>query len=86
MTLDMLLYLLGLRRDLLVSADEVYWSSHGPDRRIVRALRRHRRGLALLLQWSSIGTCPARDLHRKFWRYAGQGRYVCEYCERTRIA
>lgn len=82
MTLDALLYWLALRRDVLISEQEVWWSSHGPDRRLARALRKHRRGLRLLLSWSSIATCPSKDLHRQYWRYAGEGTYICDYCER----
>lgn len=80
MSIQLLLSLLQLRHDILVSADEIWWSSHGPDRRIERAMQRHRAGLALLIAWSDIHTCPARDLHRRYWTYTG-GRFVCEKCE-----
>lgn len=82
MTLDMLLYCLELRRDLLISEDEIWWSSLGPDKRMARALRKHRRGLRLLMQLSDISTCPARDLHRASWYYSGAGRFTCHDCER----
>ena len=83
MSLQLLLYWLHLRRDLLISPDEIWWSNLGPDRRIARAIRRHRRALKILIAWSSIETCPARDLHRRYWKYAaGQQRYYCEICER----
>lgn len=81
MSLQSLLYWIHWRRDILVSPDEVWWSSLGPDRRIQRACRRHRKALKVLIAWSSIEVCPAAGLHRKYWRYAGGHRYVCSKCE-----
>lgn len=82
MSLQLLLYWLHLRRDLLISEHEIWWSSLGPDRRIERALQRHRRGLAVLIAWSSIETCPAAGLHRRYWRYKGNGQFECSACAR----
>lgn len=81
MSLQLLLYWLRLRRDLLISPDEIWWSELGPDRRIARALRRHRKGVRCLLAWSSIDVCPSRDLHRRYWRYRN-GRFECTACAR----
>jgi len=82
MSLQLLLYWIRWRKDILVSPDEIWWSSLGPDRRIERAVRRHRRGLKLLIAWSSIETCPAAGLHRRYWRYKGNGRFECTICAR----
>lgn len=46
------------------------------------ALRNRRRGLAQLMLQGDVRLCPAPDLHRREWRYAGQGRYQCEVCRR----
>jgi len=85
MTLDMLLLELRVWQCLLISESELWPSSYVPTRELrqmKRAVRRHRAGLRLLLRESAIDVCPARDLHRQYWRYAGQGQYTCEYCER----
>ncbi len=81
MSLQLLLYWLRLRRDILVSPDDIWWSSLGPDRRMEAALRRHRRGLRLMFRWSPIATCPARDLHRSEYYYR-DGQWICGACER----
>ena len=81
MTLQLLLYWLHLRRDLLISEHEIWWSDLGPDRAIKRALRRHRRGLKLLIAWCSIEVCPSPGLHRRYWKYAGGQVYTCSICE-----
>lgn len=84
MTLDMLLYSIRERRDILVSEEEIWWSSHGPDRHMAQALRRHKRGVRTLLKWASVEVCPSRDLHRRYYRYSGAGRFACELCERLK--
>lgn len=80
MTLDELLVVLRMHQAILVSADEV-WTSSVLTPAIKRALHKHRAGLRLLIAWNSIETCPARDLHRRYWRYS-RGRYTCGICER----
>lgn len=82
MKLEMLLFRLRERRDILVSENEIWWSSAGPDPSIQRALSRHRRGVALLIHWSSTSTCSNPDLHRQFWYHAGLQVYRCALCER----
>lgn len=84
MTLDELLLAIRERRLILVSENEI-WPSPQYTGAIRRALHKHRKGLRLLIAWGSIETCPSRDLHRKYWRYAGAGRYECEVCNRLRV-
>ncbi len=79
MTIDELLRQLRLRRLILISEREV-WPSPRLTCTISRAVRRHKQGLRLLIDWSSIATCPNRDLHRQYWRYVGAGRYGCDAC------
>lgn len=88
MTLDMLLFELRVWQCLLISESEIWPSSYMPLdelRQMKRALRKHRRGLRLLLRESDISTCPARDLHRREWRYSGGGRFVCQVCEEIAV-
>ena len=80
MSLQLLLYWLRLRRDILISEHEIWWSSLGPDRRIERALHKNRRGVAVLLKWADIRTCPT-PLHKPYWRHAGGQTYRCSKCE-----
>lgn len=47
-----------------------------------RAIVKHRAQLQALMDSGDVRVCPARDLHRKDWRYVGNGTYVCETCER----
>jgi hypothetical protein len=79
MTIDELLWELRQRQLILISEREI-WPSPFCTQDISRALRKHRKGLRVLLAWSSIDTCPARDLHRQYWRYAGAGRFTCDMC------
>ena len=79
MTLDALLSEIRERRLVLISESEL-WPSPAITGPIRRGLRRHRKGLARLIAWSSIDVCPSRDLHRQYWRYAGQDRYECDVC------
>lgn len=46
------------------------------------AIRNHRRGLARMMADGDWRLCPAPDLHRSSWFYAGQGRYICNACQR----
>ena len=85
MSLDELLLAIRERRLLLLSENEI-WPSPLDTRAIRRALHKHRKGIRLLIAWDSIDTCPSRDLHRKYWRYAGNGRYICEICEKIGAA
>lgn len=80
MSLEELLYLIRQRRDILVSESEIWWSSHGPDRRMSQALRRHKRGVRLLIHWSDSAACPARLLHAPTFYYR-HGRFICGACE-----
>lgn len=79
MTLDALLAEIRVQHLVLISEREL-WPSPAITGAIRRGLRRHRKGLATLIAWSSIDVCPSRDLHRRYWRYVGQGRYECEVC------
>lgn len=82
MSLQTLLYWLKWRRDLLISPDEIWWSSLGYDRRIDRARRRHRKGLKLLIAWADVRTCASPDNHRQYWRRVAGQQYECEVCAR----
>ncbi len=82
MSLQTLLYWIHWRKDLLISEHEIWWSNLGPDRRIEQALHKNKHGVAVLLAWSSIDTCPAAGLHRRYWRYKGEGRFECMACAR----
>jgi hypothetical protein len=88
MTLDELLMEVRERRLLLISECELW-----PDPRITpaiqRAVRKHRKGLAILISWSSIQTCASRDWHSRLgeWSYNREyRRYTCDVCSRIRIA
>jgi len=78
-TLDSLLLEVRERRLILISPDEI-WPSPHVTQELHKAMRKHRQALSLLMRWSSVDTCPARDLHRKYWKYAGGGCYICEIC------
>jgi hypothetical protein len=80
MTIDEFLLQVRERRLILINEREI-WPSPAVSPAIQRALRRHRRGLRLLLTWSPISTCPARDLHRKEFYYH-EGLWICGACER----
>lgn len=84
MNIQELLSEIKARRLILINADEC-WPSPQYTRDIRRAMRRHRKGLKLLIAWGSIETCVNRDLHRKYWRYAGSGRYECDVCRRIAV-
>lgn len=87
MTLDRLLLELRVWQCLLISESELWPSSYVPGeelRQMQRALHKHRRGLRLLLRESSIGVCPARDLHRSQWDYK-DGRFYCAVCARIAV-
>lgn len=85
MTLDEFLLQVRLRRLVLISERDV-WPSPRVTGDIVQALRRHRKHLLTLIRDGDIRVCPSWDRHRPYWRYAGQGRYVCEVCERIKVA
>lgn len=50
------------------------------------AIRNRRRGLARLMAAGDIRVCPAPDLHRHAWFYAGRGRFACSLCQRLDAA
>ncbi len=81
MTLDELLSEMRLRRLILISEREV-WPDPALTQEVLRAMKRHQSGLKVLIRWSDVATCPARDLHRQYWRYAGNGRFECTACAR----
>ncbi len=81
MTLDELLLYIRAYRLLLISHEEV-WPDPFVTQGIRRALRRHRRGLKVLIAWSDIRTCASPNMHRKYWRRADGQRYECEVCQR----
>lgn len=85
MTLDMLLFLIRISRSILVSESELWPASTlsvALQRDLRRGLRRHRRGVRLLLAWSSIDACPNPGLHRQYFYHAGNQEYRCAMCER----
>lgn len=74
MSLDALLWLIRELNLLVISPTEL-WPDPRIDRSILRAMKRHRRGLAQLMRYSSIDVCPSCDLHRAYYYYRN-GRYV----------
>ncbi len=79
MTIDELLLQIRLRRLILISEREV-WPSPRLTCTLKQAVRKHKKGLALLIDWSAIETCPNRDLHRQYW-YWHNGAFRCQACE-----
>lgn len=57
-----------------------------PNKRMSRethqALRTHADSLKRLLEMCDVRVCPSADLHRKEWRYLGNGHFRCAVCER----
>lgn len=84
-TLDQFLLELRERRLILISPDEVWPSPLFTDE-LRRALRQHRRELRQLVDLADIRTCASPTWHRKYWRYAGNGRYVCPVCEKIAVS
>ncbi len=84
MSLQMLLLELRARRLVLISESEV-WPSPRLTCTIRRAIRRHKKGLALLLRYADISVCSSPPWHRRHWKYAGAGRYVCEICSQIAV-
>jgi hypothetical protein len=80
MTLDELLYHFRERRLVLISEREI-WPSPLLTDTIRRGLRRHRKGLRLLIRWSDVRTCCSPTWHRGYWKHAGAQYYTCEVCE-----
>jgi len=83
-TLDSLLLEVRERRLILISPDEI-WPSPHVTQELHKAMRKHRQGLALLMRWSSVDTCPARALHRQYFKYVGNGNYVCTICQQIAV-
>ncbi len=79
MTLDELLHQLRAYRLTLITPTEV-WPSPWVTPDFQQALRRHKRSLAQKFQTHSVEVCPAVELHRKYYRYVGDGEYVCDMC------
>ncbi len=86
MSLDSLLWLLREFHQVLVSPDELLCEECIPEdlrRTLKRGMRRNRRGLVVLWDWSDIGVCSSPAWHRPEWMYR-HGRFVCGACERLR--
>lgn len=85
MSLQELCWLIGVTRSILIGPGDLWaGSTVSPrlEKRMLRAMRKHQVGLATLIAWSSIDTCPTCDAHRWSWRYdADQRRYICGMCE-----
>ncbi len=81
MMLDELLLYIRAYRLLLISEREL-WPSPRITPAIYKAVRRHRKGLKLLIAWADVRTCASPDNHRKYWRRADGQRYECEVCAR----
>jgi hypothetical protein len=80
MTIDELLLQIRFRCLILIPESEV-WPSPRLTCTIRRAIRRHRRGLALLIDWSDIAVCASPAWHHARWKYADDSRFVWEICE-----
>lgn len=83
-TIDALLLELRARRLILIDESTV-WPSPRLTCTIRRAIRRHKKGLALLLRYADISVCCSPPWHRRHWKYAGAGSYVCEICEQFAV-
>lgn len=81
MNLDELLTEIHSRR-LIVTLAGVLWSPNEPiPMKLRQAVKCHRRALLYqLYRRGDVRLCPARDLHRRYYRHAGQGRFVCDMC------
>jgi hypothetical protein len=85
-SIDELLHELRQRRLILISDHEI-WPSPLLTQEITRALKKHRKGLTVLIRWADINVCPSSPNHRKYWRYVpGEQRFECEVCRRIKIA
>lgn len=69
MSIDELLFTIRERRLILINEREI-WPAPGYTADIKRALRRHRKGLRLLIASADTRTCSSPGLHRRYWRYA----------------
>jgi len=84
MSIDLLLAYVRLTRSILVSESEIWLNQNVAqdiEKDMRRGLRKHRRGIRLLLTWSDYAICPNPDLHRRYYRYEGLGRFICGKCE-----
>lgn len=81
MTLDRLLLEMKEKRLILVSPEEGCWPSPLLTPAIKKALKQHRAGLRLLMKWADVRTCASPTWHRKYWKYCGGQRYICEVCQ-----
>lgn len=68
-------------RRLFILSHGALWSpnTHVP-MSIRQAIKKHRHELKRMIADGDIRLCPARDLHRHSWRYAGNGCYQCGMC------
>lgn len=81
--LETLLETLRARRVILAFSYDgarLAWKSPDLPPEIRTAIHNKRRALARLMRSGDIRLCPNPDLHRKSWRYGGQGIYTCELC------
>jgi hypothetical protein len=48
----------------------------------IAAIVQHNASLQRLVASCDVRVCYNAGLHRKYWRYLGNGRFTCEMCER----
>jgi len=84
MSLDELLARIRLYRLLLISESEI-WPSPFVTQELHKAMRKHRKGLRVLLRWSDIRTCASPTWHRPYWKHCGEQVYTCDVCRRIAV-
>ncbi len=85
MTLEELLAQIRARRICLTysrSGQLTTWPGQRVPRAIRAALRSHSHELQQMIARGDIAVCENFDLHRQYWTFRGQQRYVCAVCER----
>jgi hypothetical protein len=86
MTLHQLLQLIQQRHIILRPGSRGRVAFWAPNVRVPRqarqAIKAHTSALRELLASNDVHVCPAQDLHRSSWKYAGQGCYICGECQR----
>lgn len=81
MTLDETLIQIRSRPLLLTGEAQLWHPNQHVTQDVTQAVKRHRRALLALLVLADVRVCPNPGLHRKYWRYAGAGLFVCDKCQ-----
>ncbi len=85
MTLDELLTQVRERRLILLQHGSL-WAPNTHVPMVTRqAIREYKGELLRLLTQADVRVCPNQNWHKAYWKHVGQGRYVCEVCERIAV-